>query len=171
MDQQSLQTLQQLSSEVKTRLESSQPVVVFGIGSELLGDDRAGVAVARTVQEKNLPFLKGVAGCSAPENVTGEVTAYKPALVVLVDAADMRIAPGNIRLVSPEDISGVSFSTHSLPLPLIISYLKSSLAAEFLVAGIQPQSTSFSLQLSPAVDHAVKCLLASLLPQNGDGSY
>jgi hydrogenase 3 maturation protease len=130
-----------------------------GIGSELHGDDAAGVRVverlghARSVRRCRL--LLCLSGGNAPENVTSPVLAFDPALVLFVDAADLGAPPGTAQLVAPAEIAGVSFSTHTLPLPVLLTYLRGSCAAESYALAIQPASIAFGDELSPAVQQAV----------------
>jgi hydrogenase 3 maturation protease len=162
VDAQSQDTLASFKEALCAQIEQGRLVVVFGIGSEICGDDQAGVLLAQAVQNLKHDLLKGVIGCSAPENVTGEIIALKPALIALVDAAEMRLPPGSMRLLPVEDIAGISFSTHSMPLSVIVHYLRESLGCDFLILGIQPRQTGFSSSLSPAVTAAV-CELEKVL--------
>jgi hydrogenase 3 maturation protease len=78
------------------------------------------------------------------------VREIKPDLLVLVDAADMRLSPGEFRVVAPEDIDDVAFGTHALPLRLLIDHVRPD-AGCILFVGIQPEQTDLGAGLSPAV--------------------
>jgi hydrogenase 3 maturation protease len=121
--------------------------MLFGIGNPLLGDDGAGPFIASQ--------MKGscweVFDCgTAPENFTGKVTALHPEILILVDAADMQINPGEFRVVSPGRIADVAFGTHSLPLGVLIDYL-APCAGRIIFIGIQPGVVSPGASLSPEV--------------------
>jgi hydrogenase 3 maturation protease len=137
-----------------------------GIGSELHGDDAAGIRVverlarARSVRRSRL--LLCLIGGNAPENVTSPLRAFDPALVLFVDAAALGAAAGTVRLVAPEEIGGVSFSTHTLPLPVILAYIGGACAAQSYVLAIQPASMSVGEELSPPVQRAVLDVAAAV---------
>ena len=50
-----------------------------------------------------------------------------------------------------EDISGVSFSTHMLPLPVLLKYLEAEVPCEVICIGIQPKCTEAGFSLSEEV--------------------
>jgi len=162
-------SLSTLSRRARECLAAGSAVAVVGIGSELRGDDAAGVRIAELVRQSAPAGVHAFIGGGAPENVTGEVLAVQPGLIVFVDAADLGAEPGAVRLIEPDQIQGVSFSTHTLPLSVIISYLASSCRAEFLVVGIQPRATDFCTPLSreaqAAVEAAAEALCAAGRPQ------
>lgn len=142
---------QLLSNSAKT----GSPIVVVGIGAELRADDFAGVLVAREVQARNLPFIKGIEACAAPENFTGEIINANPSLVVFVDAANLGLEAGAMRIINRDEIQGMSFCTHTLPLYLILDYLSLSMECDFLVLGIQPKDTTVMGAQSPEVLEAI----------------
>ena len=145
--------LQRALNNAKT---AGKTVVVLGIGAELRGDDIAGVLVARGLSEANIPGIRALEGCSAPENFTGEVIAADPGVVLFVDAANLGLTPGECRLIEQDRIKGTSFSTHTLPLHLILSYLSQSIPAEFFVLGIQPKDTGVLVEPSEEILEAVR---------------
>jgi hydrogenase 3 maturation protease len=164
MLEQKLQRLSQLQPE------RAQRVAIVGIGNELNGDDAAGVWVARKLQEvfgrvADSPVLIVDAG-TAPENVTGALRKFAPALVLLIDAAQLNEPPGTIGWLDWRDTTGISAVTHGLPLHVIAEYLITEIGCEMALIGIQPRSTAFDTPLSPevllAVDEVVQTLRAAL---------
>ncbi|NMC61734.1 MAG: hydrogenase 3 maturation endopeptidase HyCI, partial [SAR324 cluster bacterium] len=139
--------------------KTERPVLVVGIGAELRADDFVGVLVAREVQARNLPFIKGIEACAAPENFTGEIINANPSLVIFLDAANLGLKAGAMRLIKREEIQGMSFCTHTLPLYLILDYLSLSLDCNFLVLGIQPKDISVMGEQSPEIITAVSKLV------------
>lgn len=113
----------------------------MGIGNILNGDDGIGPWVAQNFLHEN---WKTIDCGTIPENFTGSLIKWKPDLVVLVDAADMGLPPGEIRRIPPEMISALHLSTHSLPLSLLMNYLQDTIKKMVLV-GIQPKRYSGSL--------------------------
>ena len=138
-------------------------LAIVGVGQELRGDDGAGVMVARQLLKTTLTpgFLVVDAG-PAPENCTGLLRRFAPERVVVVDAAALQLPPGSIQLLTGDDISGLSASTHSLPLNLLAHYLTLELHCEVLFLVIQPQDTSLGANLSSPVQRAVNEIVLTL---------
>lgn len=138
------------------KLKDAAKVVLLAVGSELRGDDAAGLLVAEELQKHQIPNLDILIGGTAPENLTGEIKRLKPSHLVIVDAAEMNEPPGTIKLVSPEEIGGFSFSTHSLPLKVMIDFIQRDWPCEVLIIAIQPANLSFGAQVSDAVRRAAR---------------
>jgi len=141
-------------------------VAIVGIGSELRGDDAAGVMVARALQlaveaDRDPPLFIIDAG-TAPENFTGPLRRFEPDLVLLIDAAQMNEAPGSIRWIDWQDTSGLSASTHTLPPYLLAQYLVSELNCDVALIGIQPQGNEFGASLSLEVQQAIDEIVRTL---------
>lgn len=131
---------------------------VVGIGSELNGDDAAGIHVARELSKAaGFPahFL-AIEGGSIPENASGQLRRFKPDLVILVDAADLGVQPGIIGWLEKDQIDGMSASSHTLPLSVLGGYLESELNCRVEYLGIQPKQLEFAAELSPEVADAVQ---------------
>lgn len=143
---------------------------MIGVGSELRGDDAAGVLIVRRLLEDpriiNCPHLLCIEGATAPENLTGQIRGFDPQLVVFFDAAGMRDEVGQVRLIEENEMSGPTFSSHMMPLSIVIGYLKQSINAEFVAVGIQPQDVSFGnepcREVLMAVDRIVEGIKESL---------
>ncbi|MEW6400578.1 MAG: hydrogenase 3 maturation endopeptidase HyCI [Chloroflexota bacterium] len=131
---------------------------LVGVGSDLRGDDSAGLMVARALQDyvERAPHLLVIEGGPAPENHTGKIRAFQPELVIFIDAAHIDEPPGTIQWIPLEVIDGMSASSHSLPLSMVASYLKLEIGCEVTVLGIQPGQNDISEKLSPAVRVAVE---------------
>ena len=115
--------------------------------------------VARALSERlataHTDRLLVLAAGQAPENATGALRRFAPDLLLLVDAAEMGEIPGTICWIEMKDISGVSASTHSLPLSMLLKYLSLELGCQVVLLGIQPGSNEFKESTSPAVLRAV----------------
>ena len=134
----------------------SRNVVVLGVGSELRSDDAVGVLIARKIAEKNLKGVRSLSAGTAPENFTADIRQISPTHVLIVDSADMGEPAGTIRLIDPEDIGGISFGTHALPLGVLAGYLEKETGCRVIVLGIQPQSVDFGEQISDPVRTAME---------------
>ncbi len=132
-----------------------RPVVVLGVGSELRADDAAGLRVAAALGRDPIPGVHALEAGPAPENCTAEIRRLHPSHLIIVDCAQMGEPPGTIRLVPPEDIAGVSFGTHGLPLSVLAEYIRVEVGCRVLILGIQPRSIEVGETLSPEVASAV----------------
>lgn len=146
------QMMQQMASEQTESLR----IAVVGIGNEFRNDDAAGVLVARTLlQYENLGHALILRAGHAPENFTSELRAYHPHLVLMIDAADMGAAPGEISLIPFDQIDGMTASTHSLPLSMLSRYLTLELNCAIVLIGIQAVSNDVGETVNPSVMTAV----------------
>jgi hydrogenase 3 maturation protease len=132
--------------------------ILLGIGNPLRRDDGVGNYVALNFRRQGWISLD----CgTVPENFTGIVRREHPSLLVLVDAADMGLSPGEFRVVPGERIRDVSFGTHQLPLDILAGYLEAS-AGKIVIVGIQPAIVETGEGLSPPVrqgaDRLIRCL-------------
>jgi hydrogenase 3 maturation protease len=127
-------------------------IAVLGIGSTLRSDDAAGMyciaLLNKLVKNENVLLM---AGSTAPENFTGVIKKFAPDKLFIVDAAYIGLLPGETKVVSASDISGVSFSTHMLPLPVMLKYLAAEVHCDVIFVGIQPLCTEQGFQMNEAV--------------------
>ncbi len=150
-----------LKKDLKEKLKGAKRIALLGIGSELRSDDAAGILVAKGLEGiqgriKDKPEFKVFIGGTAPENVTGEIKKFKPTHLIIIDSAEAGKDPGSIILIDPDQIGGVSFSTHALPPKIMIDYLQDSLRCVIIMLGIQPKTIKFGETVSPAIAAAVK---------------
>jgi hydrogenase 3 maturation protease len=129
--------------------------MLLGIGNPLLGDDGAGSYIASLVKHQG---WKSFDCGTVPENFSGKVRDMHPEILVMVDAADMNITPGDFRIVPPENIARVAFGTHALPIRVLIEYLEPD-AGRILFIGIQPEQVEIGFPLSESVRKGVERLV------------
>jgi hydrogenase 3 maturation protease len=163
------QTLWRLTDQLPAG--SPLRVVVLGIGHELRGDDAAGVVVAKELLgigdwgletgHLQSPVLI-LDGGHAPENQTGPIRRFGPQLVLLVDAAFVGEAPGAVELISWQETTGLSATTHTMPPYMLAQYLVAELDCEVALLGIQPQQLDMGVGLSAPVQQAVDVVVAGL---------
>ena len=148
-------------------------VAVLGCGSPLRGDDAAGFAVAERLLGFNDVACDVHAACNSrnvrvflgdvsPENKTGEIKRFNPDLLLIIDAVDMGLEPGAVRIIPTDEIGGVSFSSHILPLPIMMDYLYREVGCLILLLGIQAKSLEFMADMTPDVVDAVNVLVCEL---------
>ena len=126
---------------------NSKKYILMGIGNTLRGDDGIGSIIAQNF--KDYDWLSIDCGV-IPENFTSTIKKNKPNLVVLIDAVEMDLKSGEFRIISPDRISALHLTTHSMPLSFLISYLK-EYTQELIFIGIQPEVIDYSNSLSPNV--------------------
>ena len=156
---------------LKEAFARNKRVAVIGVGSELCRDDEAGLYLVdclakhagQTVGEAGERLLL-VKGGPAPENFTGVIKAFEPDLLLVVDAAYLELPAGSIQILPEERAAGLSFSTHMLPLPMMLAYLKLECACETCLVGIQPATTEQGLGMTKRVQEGAE-LLAEILAQ------
>jgi hydrogenase 3 maturation protease len=152
---------------LRESLDGAKRVAVLGAGSELRGDDRAGLLVAQRLRNRckrngACPQIELFYGATAPENLTGEIKNYRPSHLILVDAADVGKEPGAIQVISPEAIVEASFSTHRIPLKILVDYLRESIDCKVLVIGIQPKTLEYDAPVSPEVKSSVRQVVTAI---------
>jgi len=150
--------------------------LVLGVGNVLQGDDGVGHYVVErlnsmlnAVPQRSDPTditaqeLVAVDCGTIPESFTSLVRKHRSDSLVIVDAADMGLAAGSLRIVPPDRISVLYASTHSLPLSLLITYL-ADLCGEVTLVGVQPHTMEFgSDTLSSPVRDAAEALVKLIL--------
>jgi hydrogenase 3 maturation protease len=143
-------------------------LAVLAVGSELRGDDAAGIlaggALADALAKKPPAFACQVfLGHSAPENLTGAVRQFGPTHLLVLDAAQSNAPPGGVAVLDEQMIAAnASASTHSLPLAVVIDYLVELTSCKAMVIGIQPGNLELGGGVSPAVEAAAKELAQTL---------
>lgn len=153
-----------LEKKLAAKLKGAGRIVFLGIGSELRGDDSAGIVFINRLRKvlRKSPKKTRISlllGSSAPENLTGKIKDFKPTHIVMVDAAAVGERPGVIRLLTPEASGNAMFSTHTLPLSVMAEYLKNYLDSSIIIVGIRPDSLAFGKDLSPSVSLALDKLV------------
>jgi hydrogenase 3 maturation protease len=138
--------------------QTGRKIAFLGIGSSLRGDDAVGLYLV-TALEKHLGIspereLQFYVGETAPENFSGVIRAFTPTNLIIFDAAELETPPGTFAIIDPAQIGGISFTTHTLPLNILIAYLATVTGCATTVIGIQPKSLAFTSPLSPEVKAA-----------------
>lgn len=142
--------------------------VILGVGSELRRDDFAGMYAAELLAARaDGVRLLVLGGGAAPENFTGPVRDFAPDAVIVLDAARLGKTPGDYAVLDPEQITGLTFSTHMLPLPVMLSYLERACGCATAYVGIEPASTAQGIGLDPRVRAGAERLAEELAAAAG----
>lgn len=152
--------MNELCTYIKQKTAKGQKIAIMGIGSVLRSDDGAGMYCIGILQSKleNYDNLLLIQASTAPENFTGVIKSFEPNRLFIVDAAHMGLSPGKIRIINMADITGVSFSTHMLPLPVMLKYLELETACEIICIGIEPKSTEQGFEICDEVRKGAETL-------------
>lgn len=153
--------MQRLKISLKAKLKNAERIAVLGIGSDLRGDDAAGILIAQKLEQTfkgsfGKKELKVFLGFTAPENLTGEIKKFNPTHLIIIDSADLGKKPGEVKLLRPQDTGCVSFCTHQLPLKILTDYLGAFINCKVIIIGIQPKTLKFNSPLTKEVGEAVR---------------
>lgn len=136
--------------------------VILTVGNSMMGDDGAGPLLASLLRRSPVPGWQVVDGGSAPENAMHRVRALAPERVLVVDATEMGLAPGEIRLVDDRFVADdFVMTTHDLPVSFLIASLRETVP-DVRLLGIQPSLVAFAYPMSAAVEQAVGDIHAAL---------
>ena len=125
---------------------------IWCLGNVLLGDDAVGCKVAELLHAKK---ITGVVDCGiTPENHIAALRAQPPSILLIVDAADMGISPGELRRFSIEELDTATTVSHNIPISLLL--LPFVDVFEIVVLGIQPATTQLGTALSDAAEKAAR---------------
>ncbi|MGL4033944.1 hydrogenase maturation peptidase HycI [Kosakonia cowanii] len=145
--------------------------VLLCVGNSMMGDDGAGPLLAEMCAAKTAGEWRVIDGGSAPENDVAEIRDLRPARLLLVDATDMGLNPGEIRVVNPDDIAEMfMMTTHNMPLNYLIDQLKEDVG-EVIFLGIQPDIVGFYYPMTPPVKAAVETIYQRLEGWQGQGGF
>ncbi|NIP40017.1 MAG: hydrogenase maturation protease [Candidatus Aenigmarchaeota archaeon] len=132
--------------------------VIMGVGNDLKGDDGIGWYVVEKLRKSlgersDMHFIK----VSVPENHVSEVRDLTPDVVIIIDSADFKGSPGDIRLIGEGEVSSKIGGTHSTPITLFMRLLLEGYdtsAPTIVLVGIQQKQTGFGMPMSSEVRKA-----------------
>lgn len=138
--------------------EKKKDYALMALGNVWRGDDGVGCFIAQNFKSDDWLVLD----CGrAPENFTSIVTKTKPKCLVIVDAAEMNLEPGQFRVIPSERIEELYPTTHNIPLSYLISYLD-KWAEKIILIGIQPKKTGEYDQISKELKDSTKKIIRIL---------
>lgn len=149
-------------------------ILVLGIGNPFRRDDGIGPAVIGRLKSENgleeIDLLDGgTDGLSLIEYIKGY------GKVLIVDAVDMGVAPGEVRVFSPGEakltIKADALSTHGFGLAEVISLMETlEITSDLHIIGIQAKDVTFGEEMSPEVSSKIEEIL-ELVKENIGGNY
>lgn len=156
---------------IPSRASADPAILVLGIGNTLLGDEGAGVHAMRRLEQGCRDAGVQFADGGTLSFTLAGLIEESPALIVL-DAAEMREAPGSVAVFEGERMdeflgSERKRSVHEVGLLdlMALAALAGRLPERRALIGIQPESIDWSEEPSPAVARAIPeaCARASEL--------
>jgi len=150
--------------------------MVLGIGNPLGGDDAVGSCVVQMLNRvlstrssgrhsAGASVLAGITvidGGTAPESYTSVIRRQRPESLILIDAADMGLPVGAVRIIPEGSLRTLTFSTHHMPLSAFISYVKELCGRVWLI-GIQPAQTEAGTAISKVARTSARKLVRTIL--------
>jgi hydrogenase 3 maturation protease len=130
--------------------------LIVTVGNPMMGDDAAGPLLAQAMQSAPLEDWDVVEGGFMPENCLYLIREIAPEQILVVDAADMDLMPGEVRLISADTLEDpFLMTTHNLSLFYLVQSLR-EFAPKVELVGIQPLAVAFGYPVSPEVKQAVE---------------
>jgi len=143
---------------------STTKLVAVGTGSRLRGDDAAGPLTADLLADRlgsgERPTgleLEVIDADVMPESYTRPLRESGADAVVFIDAVDMGLRPGELRIVPKELIDSKLPCSHSLPMSYVMGYVNEKVPVVELV-GVQAASTGLFLDAGDEVLKACQAL-------------
>jgi len=151
--------MRELNMLLQEKLLKNQKTAILGVGSVLRSDDGVGMYLIEQLEKRiKHDQLILLGGSTAPENFTGVIKEFAPDILLVVDAAQLGLPVGEIRVIDSDEIEGMTFSTHMLPLSIMFKYLQMEIDCEIICIGIQPQNTDQGFNLCEEVQEAAEYL-------------
>jgi len=125
------------------------------IGNRDGGDDGVGQYIADKLRDEFTVLDCGV----VPENYTSVVKKQNPENLIIIDAIEMGLSAGEIRIVPNEKIGVMHISTHGIPISVLIKYL-SQYVKNIVLIGVQPKTMSGKMnqEVIKGADRLIKLL-------------
>ena len=111
------------------------------VGNRDSGDDSVGPYIADKLKKINDKDFLTIDCGTIPENYASVVISKKPENLIIIDAVEMRLNPGEIKIVPKEKIGVMHISTHGIPISVLINYLE-QYVKNIILIGIQPKVIS-----------------------------
>jgi hydrogenase 3 maturation protease len=152
-----------IEADLKRQLEGlvgNGRLYVLGLGNTDRADDGAGIVVAENLKK---PFPEF--SFSEHDGVEGTVLELsekdEEASIIFVDAANLNLRPGSIRIVKREEIRETEITTHRVAVALMASILSKSGKGSAVIC-IQPGTIEFRGRMTEQVSRSVDLVVGVL---------
>ena len=139
--------------------------LILCIGNKYGGDDGIGPYVAEKLKKEKISDMSVIDCGTNPENYTSVIKSIRPKKLIIIDAVEMNLKPGEIRLIKKEKIGVMHISTHNIPISLLINYLE-KYVGEIIFIGIQPKKMSGNMSLE--IKKSSDLLINNIINQDFD---
>ena len=150
--------------ELYSVLKSSSKPLIIALGNPLRRDDGVGYYIYMELSKhKNIPIVysQGLELC------TSMISEFKPDTIIIIDGVNAGIKPGSIIFTCDTSIVNEYYTptTHRIPLPIIIDYLKKTTPTlkRICLLGIQVKDINIGEGLTSEVEKAAKTIIKLLL--------
>ena len=151
----------ELAGAIRQKIQGK--VAIIGLGNIIRGDDGLGPKLIELLKERQANAVLFDCG-TVPENYIFPILSTACDTVILVDAADMALAPGAVKVFGLDEIANVSFSTHNPSPRLFTDLLKTGKETmHIFVVSVQPKSMTLGQSLSEEVQAGLEVLADALL--------
>lgn len=153
--------------------ESAHPVknLLLCVGNSMMGDDGAGPLLAEKVTDHPIAGWAVIDGGTSPESYSHAIREMKPEHLIIVDATEMGLEPGEIRIIDEKDIAELFIvTTHNLPLSYLIEQLREDVP-DITFVGIQPAIVAFYAPMMQPVKDAVETVYQRLNNWGDQGGF
>jgi len=143
--------------EILTSASPTEKVALVGVGHPMRGDDFVGSFIVKTLMKRirtgDVVLFDAEDGV---EWITSKIAAFNLRHLVLLDACQMNLDAGEVALVPLAETSYPFFTTHGIPLKLLVNELLSSVETSILA--VQPGRMGLNETLSPPVSAAADAI-------------
>jgi len=157
--------------------KNKKETLILGVGNPLRRDDGIGPEVIRLLTEnrskKNNSYklssdIDLLDGGTDGLGLIEYLKDYKK--VVIIDAVEMKLKPGTIKVFTPEEavinINSDALSTHGFGIAELIKLAKGlDINPELIIVGIQPESIDYGEDLTTPVSSVLNNLIELVLIQ------
>jgi hydrogenase maturation protease len=148
-----------------------QPLLILGLGNPLQADDGIGCRVAQELAMRAMPGVEvmdgGTPGVGLINLLQGRTRA------IIVDAAEMQIAPGEIRVFDARQVQldrardHISLHHCGVADALALADALKIALPDITIVGVQPARVEWSAQLTPRVQAALPRVIETVIEQLG----
>lgn len=127
----------------------SYQTLILGMGNRLKGDDGVGPYICELIQDRVRAPVLDVG--SALENYLGPISRLQPEAILLLDAADLGMDPGDRAFLERDALACSGPSTHTVSVDFMLGMLDRDQQIRFRFLGIQPKRVRLGESLSAPV--------------------
>lgn len=135
-------------------------IVLAAVGDRGAGDDAAAPFLIDLLS--TTADLATIDCGSYPQNFLGVFARFDPDTVLLVDAAELGVSPGEVRILDAVTVTDLGGGTHGFPMELLLHQIEAATKAEVFLLAIQIAGLTRGSSLHPAVEKTVRDLAAFL---------